>query len=59
MFNPNLNARTTSIASKACYIANKVKTNIKLSCNVDLSHTSLGTDSRPSKRVSRAKRKGK
>lgn len=57
MFNPNLNARATSIASKACYIANKINTTIKLNHELNLSNTSLNQDKRPSKRVPRSKRK--
>lgn len=58
MYKKDINAMKKSIASKFLKM-DRLETSIKLNCNVDLSHTSLGTDSRPSKRVSRAKRKGK
>lgn len=58
MYKKDIKAMKKSIASKFLKM-DRLETSIKLSSNVDLSNTSLGTDSRPSKKVSRAKRKAK
>lgn len=58
MYKKDIKAMKKSIASKFLKM-DRLETSIKLNSNFDLSHTSLGNDKRPSKRVSRAKRKGK